>query len=135
MRPLNAMIRIGFMQRDRSLLEARRSLFSRCIHPEPRFVKALRSTAAYRVRFSNPPRCGNDRGLLAWRLSDRKSRWRQRVEELIFEDPDAPDRGFPRQRLRYGVRRRLRRASRRDARRRITHARFRRKSRRVHPRR
>jgi len=99
-------------------------------------VKALRnSPVPCGVRFSNPPRCGNDRGLLLWRLSDRKSRQRQRVEELIFEDPDAPDRGFPRQRLRYGVRRRLRRASYRDARRRVAGPGYRRRSRRVHPRR
>jgi len=108
---------------------------STSFHPEYPFVKALRHTPVCRVRFSNPPRCRSDRGLLLWRLSDRKSRQHQRLEELIFEEPDAPDRGFPKQRLRYGVRRRLRRISYRDAGRRIARARHRAGSRRIHPRR
>jgi hypothetical protein len=130
------MIRIEFHRRDRSLLEARISRCRRRFKSESSIVKAFRTTTPVsRVRFSNPPRCGNDRGLLLWRLSERKSRQRERLEELIFEDPDAPDRGFPKQRLRYGVHRHLRRFSYRDARRRVARARHHVRSRRVHPRR
>ena len=130
------MIRIGFHCWDHSLLQARRSID--VIGSGFRYVKGLRSTSSAtvaRARFSNPRRSGNDRALLSWRLSDRKSRQRQRVMALVFEDSEAPDRGFPRQRLRYGVERRVRRASRRDLRHRILPARCRGRSRRVRQRR
>ena len=129
------MIRIEFHRRDRSLLHTPYRVVDVASGTESRFVKALRTTQVSRVRFSTPPRCGSGRDLLLWRLSDRKSRQLLRLEELIFEDPDAPDRGFPKQRLRYGVRRHLRRLSFRDTRHTFSRIRRRMRSRRTHQRR
>jgi hypothetical protein len=102
---------------------------------ESKSVKALRNTSCNGIRFCNPRRSTSARVLIQWRLSDRKSRQKQRIDDLLFDESDSPDRRIPRHKLRRGIRRRLRRATHRDARPRVLHRRQRAGSRRIHHRR